>query len=417
MQFQTFRLSAVSAVLGIALALPAFAQTAPAPAKAEGFQIENDATLKLGVDRNYRSSNRRSELTDGYGEAELVSKFSFGGDLSVQSKLHWERVKVPTGEDRLFGSHGLYVENLFANYDIDDSRVYAGKFNPNFGMGWDDARLPGFYANEFAKDYQMKEAIGAGFGHEADFAAFGKHKLDAALFFFDNTALSSSALNSPTYGPGQGALSTTQRPGRNRVSFGGPGNTSSPQSIALQYEVADPASIDGLTLAAGYRYLKAGSRQPTTLQAATGAVGSRNSHGYVAGARYEIALPGDVTVTPFLEWAKFTDVFNADPNIGINQFKDRSYLTSALIIGWGDFTLVGSRMTRTFARPDNENTAGAFYNQEDRQVATNLLYKVMEDLTLGIGYRKVRAVPAIGDTGRQATTESLGIQAVYLINF
>lgn len=94
--------------------------------------------------------------------------------------------------------------------------------------------------------------------------------------------------------------------------------------------MADPANLEGLTLAAGYRYLRAGTRQPLTLQAGNGPVASRDSNGYVAGARYEIGLPLDVVVTPFVEWARFTDVFNADPNMG-NQFKDRTYLTTAAI--------------------------------------------------------------------------------------
>ena len=74
-------------------------------------------------------------------------------------------------------------------------------------------------------------------------------------------------------------------------------------------------------------------------------------------------------------------------------------------------------MTRTFARPDSEATAGAFFNQEDRQLAGNLLYKVLENLTVGIGYKRTRAVPAFGDVNRQAVTSSFGTQAVYTLEF
>ena len=151
--------------------------------------VDVDVTLKLGTDRNYRSSNNRSVLTDVYGEAEAVARFHFNSTFFVQAKLHWERVKFAT-ESRVFGGHGAYIENLSLNAAFDEARLYAGKFNPAFGMGWDDAKLPGFYANEFAKDYQTKEAIGAGAGYGADLAAFGKHKVDIATFFFDNSFLS-----------------------------------------------------------------------------------------------------------------------------------------------------------------------------------------------------------------------------------
>ena len=404
----------VSAVLLSLAGMPALAQHDHS--HGEGAHVDADGTFKLGFDRNFRSGNARSVLTDIYGEFEGVAKLVVNPMLLLQTKLHWERVKFPT-ESRVFGGHGLYLENLFASYGGEDARVTAGKFNPNFGMGWDDAKLPGFYANEFAKDYQTKEAIGAGGSFGADFARLGKHKVDVAAFFLDNTSLSRSAFNFPAYGPGQGPLSTTQRLGQNRLAYGGPGNTSAPQSFTLQYEFSDPAGLEGLTVGAGYRFLKAGSRQPATLQAASGAVASRDSNGYVAGARYEIGLPLDVVMTPFVEWAHFTDVFNADPQIGVNQFKDRTYLTAAAIFTWRDFTLVGSRMTRTFARPDSEATAGAFFNQEDRQLAGNLLYKAMENLTLGIGWRRTRAVPAFGDVNRQAVTSSFGTQAVYTLEF
>jgi hypothetical protein len=377
--------------------------------------VDADVTLKLGVDRNARSSNARSVLTDTYGEAEAVAKLFFNQKFFVQTKLHWERVKFPT-ESRIFGGHGMYIENLSANLDVDAARLYAGKFNPAFGMGWDDAKLPGFYANEFAKDYQMKEAIGAGGGYALDLEAYGKHKIDVAAFFFDNSFLSRSAFNYPAYGPGQGPLSTTQRLGQNRLIYGGPGNTNAPQSIAIQYELTDPANLEGLTLGAGYRFLRAGTRQPLTLDAGNGPVASRDSHGYVAGARYEIDLPLDVVVTPFVEWARFTDVFNPDPSLG-NQFKDRTYLTTAAIFTWQDFTFVASRMTRRFADANNAATTGTFFNKEDRQLAANLLYKLLDNLTLGVGYRKTRAVPAFGDVTRQATTHSFGAQAVYTLEF
>jgi hypothetical protein len=407
------RVLAVAVCVGglLAAASPAFAQHD----HGEGAHVDADVTLKFGVDRNYRSSNARSVLTDTYGEAEAVAKLFFNQNFFVQTKLHWERIKFPT-ESRVFGGHGMYIENLSANLDVDAAKLYAGKFNPAFGMGWDDAKLPGFYANEFAKDYQMKEAIGAGGGYALDLAAYGKHKIDVAAFFFDNSFLSRAAFNNPAYGPGQGPLSTTQRLGQNRLVYGGPGNTNAPQSLAVQYELADPANLEGLTIGAGYRYLRAGTRQPLTLDAGNGPVASRDSHGYVAGARYEIGLPHDVVVTPFVEWARFTDVFNPDPSLG-NQFKDRTYLTTAAIFTWQDFTFVASRMTRRFDDANSSAATGTFFNQEDRQLAANLLYKLFEDLTLGIGYRKTRAVPAFGDVTRQATTHSFGAQAVYTLEF
>jgi hypothetical protein len=405
-----------SAALILALAAPAFAQSPDRHVHGEGIHFDTDVTVKLGADRVYNSTNAPSKLVDGYAEFEGVTKLFVTSNFNLQAKLHWERVKAPT-ENRLFGGHAAYLENLFANLELDVAKLYAGKFNPAFGMGWDDARLPGFYANEFAKDYQMKEAIGAGAGREFDLGAIGTHKIDATAFFFDNTSLSRSAFNRPGYGPGQGPLSTTLRLGQNRLAYGGPGNTDGPESFALNYELSDPKGLEGLTIGLGYRRLAAGDRQPTSLQAGSGPVASRASDGYVAGARYEIGLPAGFVFTPFVEWAKFTDVFNSDPNIGVNQFKDRSYWTTAGILTWGDFTFVASRMTRTFAKPDGVATSGDFYNQQDRQIAANLLYKVMEDLTVGIGWKRTKAVPAFGNVNAQANTSAIGAQAVYSFEF
>lgn len=74
-------------------------------------------------------------------------------------------------------------------------------------------------------------------------------------------------------------------------------------------------------------------------------------------------------------------------------------------------------MTRTFAKPDSAATSGDFFNQQDRQIAVNLLYKVMEDLTVGIGWKRTKAVPAFGNVNAQATTSTIGAQVVYGFEF
>ena len=325
-----------SAALAAVLAVPAFAQSPDRHVHGEGIHSDTDVTVKIGVDRTYGSTNGPSKLVDGYGEFEGVTKLFVTSNFNLQAKLHWERVKAPT-EGRLFGGHAAYLENLFANLELDIAKLYAGKFNPAFGMGWDDARLPGFYANEFAKDYQMKEAIGAGVGRDFDLGAFGTHKINAAAFFFDNTALSSSALNRPGYGPGRARYRPRSVWAAIASSMAGPAIPTGRNHLHSAYEFADPKGLEGLTIGLAIAASRPAHASPQRCKPRPGRSRSRASDGYVAGARYEIGLPAGFVFTPFVEWAKFTDVFNADPIIGVNQFKDRTYWTTAGILTWQDF--------------------------------------------------------------------------------
>jgi len=153
--------------------------------------------------------------------------------LTFEAGLVLEPVEdLMPGEDRFFGDHGFYVEQLLVRYEQDEFSVFGGKFNPTFGVAWDIA--PGIFGTEIGEDfYEQVERIG--FGGSLTFGGdgiggpgFGTHRLTGQTYFADTSFLSESAI--------------TNR-GDVDLSDGGPANTESLESFSITLDGTD--FIDG----------------------------------------------------------------------------------------------------------------------------------------------------------------------------
>lgn len=188
------------------------AETARAQATYPTFSA--DITLELATDATVRADDPAAELTDTTltAEAALVLKILEG--TSLNATLVFEPVADPDG-DRVFGDHGLYVEEFNLQQEIAGTTLTVGKFNPAFGVAWDAA--PGVYGNAFAEDYEITEKLGIGLA--LPFKALGgEHEVSVAAFFADTTFLSDSIIH---------------RRGRTRRQDGGVSNTGAPSSFTF----------------------------------------------------------------------------------------------------------------------------------------------------------------------------------------
>lgn len=89
-----------------------------------------------------------------------------------------------------FRDYTLIAEELVFEYKEDTFLFGLGKFNPLFGVAYDDYKLVGMNGNLFAKQYQLKEKLGAYFGINGEM-----FKLILSSFFDDTTFLSSDLFN------------------------------------------------------------------------------------------------------------------------------------------------------------------------------------------------------------------------------
>jgi hypothetical protein len=272
--------------------------------------------LELGIrlDRTYDSEaegGRRWQAFFEHTEAEL--ELQLLREFSILSTIKLEQVR-DRGGDQFFEDQGAWIEQLYAAYRYEKLDLFAGKFNPRFGIAWKFA--PGVYGREFAEDYELTERIGFGAAYTLDRPDLGEHRLSASTFFADTTALSESIFTRPRFSD-----PATLRVRRNRESFGGVSNTESLSSYAVVLEGAAIPFLGGFTYHLGYSNQK------------EGVDGVERERGYVAAASYRLDLRSDLAFFPLVEWAQFR---NAGGNPGqtdedtgetTNPKLDRTYLT------------------------------------------------------------------------------------------
>ena len=218
------------------------------------FETEDDWT--------YQSDDPGSELNDVFNTIELVGGLNITQAFSAQVHLTFEPVQDPTG-DRFLVDQGLYVEELFVQYQGQWVRLFAGKFNPTFGTAWDLA--PGVYGVDFAEDYELAERLGLGAAVASGQTPVGILVLTGSIFTLDTSSLSESIITSR---------------GRTRRTDGGAGNTETLDSFSITLDGADIPALPGLGYHVGYRFQQMGF----------GPGDVADEHGFVAGLNGVIDL-------------------------------------------------------------------------------------------------------------------------------
>ena len=201
-----------------------------APAHSDGGggypRVTGEILVEIQNDLTYHSDDRDAELNDldTTTEPTLVAQLTSKLGILVHGVLEPVEDLGPR-DDRAFEDHGLFVKDLYIQFEDDLFSVKGGKFTPNFGAAWD--RAPGIYGADFVEDtYEFTERIG--FGGRLTLLTlrddrFGEHELSASTFFLDTSFLSHSTLDGRQ---------------ENNRSDGGVGNTEDLSSFAV--------SIDGV---------------------------------------------------------------------------------------------------------------------------------------------------------------------------
>jgi len=333
------------------------ATTAPLPATANNLGPVNVSTgVMMQVKNEYHAESEDKALDETNrlaARARLTPEIDFGGGLTVEGRISLKPMpqakRLNRGDDVAFGHEGVFVENLYVEYDRDAFEVKAGKINPDYGKAWDYGR--GIWGEDFAEDYEINEMIGVGTEYEFKLGALGEHEISAATFFKDTSALSDSAL--------------TSRGVTTRAS-GGAANTEDFSSFVAELEGAVPP-VKGLEYRLGGRYLaeQAANQGPKTA-AETGAL---------VGATYTATLTDTVGIDVLLE---HTHINNFDGTKDDNRtYSDISVVTT-LYKNWN----VATSMTLR-----DISGAGASSVSDDMLVNLTAGYDFGNGLSLDGGYR------------------------------
>lgn len=306
--------------------------------------------IEIQNDGNFKSDDRGNRLNDLYTTVEPEITVGILPGLTFFAHAVLEPMRDPRpGESRFFRSHGIYLQDLYLQYEravVTDGpnafkvRVWGGKFGPNFGTAWDKA--PGIYGADFAEDYEFTVRLGFGAALILDHGALGTHTLSASTFVLDRSVLSGSAITKRT---------------RPVLADGGPSNTRGLQSFHVTLEGEKIPGLEGLTYHVSFIH--------------QGVRGGPDERGIALALGYEGELSG-FTIKPIVE---YVHVFDADGVSG----QARNYLTTGFSIerdGW-EFAL-----SHTF-RHTHVPMDGTV---RDNLIATSLGYTFNNGLGVAVGY-------------------------------
>lgn len=272
--------------------------------------------------------------------------------LTTRNSQYPERYRTFLSSDRkLFGLNEqmMMVEELKINYENDDMRFFAGKFDPTFGTAWRKSKRIGVFAAQFNEDYNLREKIGAGIS-----ALLEETQITFNTFFNDRTGLSSSAIKN-----------------RGKAS-GGPGvagNTNTPSSYSLSMEGKNFLGIENVFYNLGYR----------NLAVANNSDGHARETGYVMGFEYLYKIGQETSIIPMVETVMI-DNFS-----GI-QGRNANYSTLALIGNYRSWTASTSLVNRDIKKGQSviDNSSSG------RQIQFSIGYKFTDNLTLDVSRANIK---------------------------
>jgi hypothetical protein len=338
--------------------------------------FDAELTVEVQNDKVYRATDPAARINNLFSEIEAHLAVHFSPDLSIQSRIKLEQVRQPTGRGA-FQEEGAYVEELFANYRLGQLTLFAGKFNPGFGIAWDKA--PGIYGTDFAEDYELTERLGAGFTYKFETLTWGDHEFGANLFFLDTTALSQSYITKPAFGA-EGTL----RASRFRKAQGGAGNTERMNNISLTLDGDGISWLPNLAYHLGYLHQSKGSTEPF------------DENGYVGAVQYTFKLGKATTLTPLVEYARFSKFQGQDQTAG--------YLTGAATLSHGPWSasIAGTRRRIGLATESSPNG-------EDWLGTATIGYAFENGVEASVGWARAR-------DGAELTS-TLGVLLAYKMRF
>lgn len=268
--------------------------------------------------------------------------------LTTRDGTYPERYRTFLSKDRGFQTSdmGLIIEELKLQFENEDMKFVAGKFDPTFGTAHNKSKRIGVFTSQFTEDYNLREKLGA-----AVTALLEDSKLSFNTFFNDTTGLSESGISNR---------------GRASRSNGLAGNTGTLSSYSVAMDGGNLFGEKNWFYNFGYRSLGADKLENT-----------EREKGYVIGSEYLYKTGNQSSIIPFVEIVRINSFTGA---------KDRNatYTTLALIGKYSNWTGSVSRLSR------NIKASGEIPSFSDHQMQFTVGYKFTDNFTLDISRANIK---------------------------
>ncbi len=277
-----------------------------ATAEEEPF-VEGRIVFRVEAEEIYRSDDPDEETRDVYPRINSATTLHFGGGLEFFNTIDFKPYeKLEPGEQRYFKDMGILLEEVGLRYRGDGWMVEAGKIHSTFGIAYDAA--PGYFGDDFGKDYEIEKQWGVGFAVE---------------LFSDTPLLGNGVFSGSTFITDRSALAGTVFAERHipRYEEGGPANTRWPKSFTLALEGGNGSLTPGFGYHVG------------VLHRAPGLGDEGNEWGFALGLTQKIELDADWGLYMMGEVAHFRDYEDS--------LDDATYGTLGAELSWQGFFVSG----------------------------------------------------------------------------
>lgn len=325
-------------------------------------RLSADLLMEWQNEYAYSSDDRNNEKNNSFLRTELAPTLRLSEQIFIDGVFVFEQFDQALernpghGDHIFFEREGAFAEELKLNFASGPYAVWAGKFNPAFGLAWDFGR--GIWSEDFAEDYEITEKLGLGAAYTWETEMAGNYTLSATTFFNDTTFLSGSIIT---------ARDQTDK------RDGGAGNTEDFSSYTAALDAENIAGIENLTARAGFRHLGQGD-------ADIGEAGDDET-GFVIGAGYILPLNESTELDLMAEYASVSN-FGGVPDAGTGNFHDQDYTYLSAILRHGAWnTAIG------YTQRDIDQGAG-FNDLDDDLLQISAGYTFDFGLSAEIGYRQ-----------------------------
>lgn len=260
--------------------------------------------------------------------------------LTTRDPENPERYRTFFSKDRglHYDDNVLLIEELKLQFQNEDMRFVAGKFDPTFGTAYNKNKRMGVFTAQFAEDYNLREKIGVSLS-----ALLENSAITVNSFFNDTTGLSGGALKNRKTASSKNGVA---------------GSTNTLASYSVKIEGKDFLGVEDLTYNLGFRSLSVDRLD-----------GRQREKGYVFGAEY-LRKMGNASVIPFIELVKIDSLTG-------EQGRNATYATAALIAKYSSWSGSVSYLSRTIK---SHSTAEG--NKKSDQVQLSVGYKFTNNVTL-----------------------------------
>jgi len=316
-------------------------------------QLNGIVLFELENDWAYDSEDSDAEVNTLFTTIEPYLLLSLTDRLAIESNLVLEPLKSSKakGDDRFLEDHTLSIEELKLSYFGDNYTVFAGKYNPTFGIAWDLAK--GIVGKDLAKTYELKERIGLGGSYTVGSKKIGTHTATASFFFLDTTFLSESLFKERT---------------DSELSKGGVSNTEDLSSHSFTLDSENVAGIKGLDTHIGYYNQAEGDADSSS---------KVNEKGYAAAVTYQFYADDHhkIKMKALLEYADLH-------NFKGTKDKDEQFITGSLV------TKYDKKWNLTIAHTQQTITEPSVSTKDDYQFQISAGRVFKNGISLDVGYRQ-----------------------------